>query len=444
VTSTCPRAGAAWRELAGLDALDQRWTDAAVHARTAAALDPRDDYAWRLLATAEFLLHNDLAALAAWNRIGEPRIDLIDIRGLRDTRYMVVADAIGLEPRAVVTPDAIRVAQKRVRAIPAISAARVTFRPLERGTAQIDATIVERERAPLSYPSWMAIGAGALANREAGVTFANVTGGGDAVDVAWRWWEHRPRIAAGYAAPGPFGIWRIEAARETQTFGVARVEETRTRVGGELSNWLTDRVRLAGGLALDRWRDRGRTMAVSVRSQYWPVVDRLAFEGSASGWRGDDTAFAAADARVRWRSRAASTGFVLLGTGGYQLASTSAPASIWPGADTGHAREVLLRAHPLLDDGVIEGGVFGRQVAFGSIEAQRWTAPMWHGLLRIAPAAFVDIARARRGLDSTDPRVHYDAGVGLRIAVPGAGILRVDVAHGLRDGRTALSVGWDR
>ena len=444
LTGTCPRAAAAWRELAGLDALEQRWAEAADHARTAVALDPRDDHAWRLLATAEFLLHDDLAALAAWNRLGEPRVDLIDIKGLRHTRYMVIADAIGLEPRALLTPDAVRIAQKRVRDVPAVSAARVTFRPAERGTAQIDATIVERERAPLSYPSWMAIGAGAVANREAIVTFANVSGGGDAVDVAWRWWEHRPRIAASYAAPGPFGTWRIEAARETQTFGAARFEETRTHLGGDVSNWLTDRVRLAGGLALDRWRGDARTVAVSLRSQYWPVVDRLAVEGGASGWRGSGTRFGAADARLRWRSRAAPAGFVVLGTAGYQFASSSAPASIWPGADTGHARDVLLRAHPLLDDGVIEGGVFGRHVAFGNVEAQRWSAPMWHGLLRIAPAAFVDIARARRGLDTTDSRIHYDAGAGLRISIPGSGVLRIDVAQGLRDGRTALSVGWQR
>jgi hypothetical protein len=28
------------------------------------------------------------------------------------------------------------------------------------------------------------------------------------------------------------------------------------------------------------------------------------------------------------------------------------------------------------------------------------------------------------------------------VPIPGAGVLRVDVAHGLRDGQTVLSVGW--
>jgi hypothetical protein len=32
----------------------------------------------------------------------------------------------------------------------------------------------------------------------------------------------------------------------------------------------------------------------------------------------------------------------------------------------------------------------------------------------------------------------------MRIALLGFGILRIDVARGLRDGRTALSIGWQR
>jgi outer membrane translocation and assembly module TamA len=102
---------------------------------------------------------------------------------------------------------------------------------------------------------------------------------------------------------------------------------------------------------------------------------------------------------------------------------------------------VLLRAHPLLDEGIIRGGVFGRSLVFGSGEVQRWlTVGKWP--VRIAPAAFVDTARATRGLEGTDDRMQIDAGVGLRLSLLGMGVVRIDVAHGLRDGRTALSVGW--
>jgi len=59
-------------------------------------------------------------------------------------------------------------------------------------------------------------------------------------------------------------------------------------------------------------------------------------------------------------------------------------------------------------------------------------------------AAFADAASAtRRLVPGTGSEV--DAGVGLRLALPGAaGALRVDFARGLRDGRQALSAGWQR
>jgi outer membrane translocation and assembly module TamA len=106
-------------------------------------------------------------------------------------------------------------------------------------------------------------------------------------------------------------------------------------------------------------------------------------------------------------------------------------------------RDVLLRAHPLLDGNSISSGVFGRRLLSGGVEFQRWTRPSkW--LLQYAPAVFVDAARATRGLASTIAPAQIDAGVGLRVSAPGAGTLRFDLAHGLRDGRTALSVMWER
>jgi hypothetical protein len=278
------------------------------------------------------------------------------------------------------------------------------------------------------------------------VSLANVSGGGDAAGIAWRWWERRPKIAVSYAAPGPGGIWRLDASRETQTFANAGVtfEETRTRGGVELSNWIDQRTRLRGGIANERWTDRRRMVATSGRVEMWPLLDRLVIESGGTAWAGSGDAFGAADVLVRWRSNGAPTGTVWLANAGYRMATDSTPASIWPGADTGHAREVLLRAHPLLVDGVIGGGVLGRRVAHGGAEVQRWLPAGRQRLVRVAPAVFLDVARATRGLAQSDRRVHYDAGAGLRVSVAGLGVLRIDVARGLRDGRTAFSAGWQR
>ncbi len=250
-------------------------------------------------------------------------------------------------------------------------------------------------------------------------------------------------VAASYAAPGPLGIWRLDASRETQTFGASAFEETRTRAGAEISNWLDPRIRVRAGAALESWSDRPRTAAVSANVEVWPVIDRLALETGGVTWRGAGVPFGAAHAALRWRSGATSTGTVWRGDAGYRIVTAASPASVWPGADSGVARDALLRAHPLLDDGIIRGGVFGRRLAFGTLEVQRWLKP-GRRPIRVAPAAFVDIARAWRGLATTTRRAQVDAGAGLRLSLLGMGVLRVDVARGLRDGRTVFSVGWQR
>jgi len=99
---------------------------------------------------------------------------------------------------------------------------------------------------------------------------------------------------------------------------------------------------------------------------------------------------------------------------------------------------LLLRAHPVL----AEGGRFrsdrlARLFAHESSELQRWWGV---GPFRAGAATFVDTARTARRLLGP-PVTDVDVGVGLRGAYPArAGALRLDVARGLRDGHTALSV----
>ena len=104
----------------------------------------------------------------------------------------------------------------------------------------------------------------------------------------------------------------------------------------------------------------------------------------------------------------------------------------------------LLRAHPLLDDCVIGLGfssAFGRSLSYGGVEAQRWfDKPL---LARLGMARFVDVARtARRAAGDASP-TNVDVGAGLRLRIPGTvGVLRADVAHGVRDGANAFTFGW--
>jgi hypothetical protein len=446
-TSVCGASGAAWRELAGLDAVESNWAAAAAHAAEAVARDPADGYAWRILATADYVRHDDQAALAAWNHIGEPEVSLVDIQGLGRTRYGVIADAIDVPLRTVLTPEAMRRAERRVRDIPAVASARVSYHPLENGRAQIDASVVERAPAPTGYVSWAGMGFDALANRQVSMSFNSLSGGGESAGVAWRWWEHRPSISGFIAAPAPRaiggGTWRLDASRATETFGFSRTVQTRVRVGLTVGNWLTDRTRLTGGAALERWNDRGEDVALAVGVEHWRLHDRLRLAADVTQAAGDSYATAAVTAAAR--TKATLSGLLVTGIAGYGVASTGAPPSVWPGADTGHARDVLLRAHPLLEDGVISGAAFGRQLLFGTAEAQWWRL-LRRVPVRVAPAVFVDVARASRGFEVNqiqDVPTYVDIGAGVRIAVPGSGIMRIDVAHGVRGGGTVLSAGWD-
>jgi hypothetical protein len=102
-----------------------------------------------------------------------------------------------------------------------------------------------------------------------------------------------------------------------------------------------------------------------------------------------------------------------------------------------------LRAHPVLQDGRIERAAFGRRLVHAGVEWRHWLPPI-RRFARLAPAAFLDVARASRGASFSDTRGHVDVGAGLRFAVPGHGVVGLDLARGLRDGRIALSIGWRR
>ena len=107
-------------------------------------------------------------------------------------------------------------------------------------------------------------------------------------------------------------------------------------------------------------------------------------------------------------------------------------------------REPLLRAHPLLSDGIVDltaASAFGRSLAFGSAEMQRWFERP--ALVRVGVAGFADVARASRQAADGQSPTQFDLGVGLRFKIPGTpGVLRADVAHGLHDGANALTFGW--
>ncbi len=441
----CPTSSAPWRELAGLHVLQEEWQAAARDARRAVHLDPADQHAWRILATSLFLDGDPDGALSAWNAIGEPQIDLVNVRGLTRTRFVTALGVTGLEPQAVLRPAALTLARRRLAEMPSVHLSRVAYRPTEGGRAVVEAVVIERPLLPTAAPTLAATGLRTLTDRELRVEIASPTGGGEAWRAAWRWWEHRPAIRVDFRAPGRSGRVRgVTLFSEKESFGASDGRMAERRAGGAVSfaDWTSRGTRWEATAGLERWNPGSQAVVLSADLQQRLDEDRARLSVRSTVRLGDVRTLSVGT-DVDWRTRAVHEGRVLLARGGLEIVGSGSPMSTWPGAGTGQAREPLLRAHPLLEGGVITGGVFGRTLTHAGAEWRQWH----HGgrrVVRFGPAVFVDAARALRTAPPFDGRLQIDAGAGLRIALPGASVLRLDVARGLRDGVTAWSVGWVR
>jgi len=437
----CQAISAPLREAAGVQALEENWPEAARLAGEAVTRDPNDAHAWRILATSGYVQGDDDAALEAWNAAGEPTIDLVNVQGLDRTRHAVVSGLIGLSPGALLRQSDLAAARQRLRELPSAETGRVSYRPLGGGLANVEAVVLERPKLPTSRAALLATAARLVTDRELSASAASLTGGGERLRVAWRWWEHRPRFDVTLWAPASVGIWRVEAVAEEQAYGSAAASDVESRRGGALAlaSWAPTLTRWEVSVGADAWRGRGRTASAGVSIDQRLLADRVSLHASGTVHAGVFSAWLAS-AGAQWRSSTRHEGPVVLAGGGIDAAATGAPRALWAGAGTGHARQALLRAHPLLDDGRITGAVFGRRVSHASVEVRHWTRPALR-VIRIAPAVFVDAARASRRRMPGDAW-HVDAGLGLRLAVPGTSVLRIDLAKGLRDGATQLSAGW--
>lgn len=434
----CP-GSAAVRELAGVRLLQKRWPEVTDLASTAVAEDARDTYAWKLLATGRFVQDDRLGALDAWNEAGEPRLDLLRIDGLTRTRHRVVEQMLSVDTGEILTAAGFARARRQLSELPAASSTRLEYVPVPAGLAELRGAVAERPLAPRDRLSWVSLGLAAGAMREMRFTTGSFTGGGEQVSAAWRFWPNRPRVAVAFRTPAPWGgVWSAAVSREEQPFTSDLVPSAR-RAGAELaaSDWATGTLRWNLAAGLDRWDGIATFARVGGGARILTLDDRIEARAGLNAWMAD-ARFATAHASVQARSSIEPDGLVWLAGATLERASETTPLDLWSAGDTGHARDTLLRAHPVLDDGRLRVDRLGRSLVHASLEGQRW----WRaaGPVRVAAAAFADLARTSR-LSSGRARADADVGIGARVAVAGMpGTFRVDVAQGLRDGATALSV----
>lgn len=452
VQAACPASAGPVRELSGVRFGQRRWNDAATLAREALRLSPHDEYALDVLGSSLFMLHDEMGALRAWNQIGKPRVNTVRIDGLHHVRYQAIAELLAMAPNSLLTADRYARARRRLSELPDRAAARLSVKPEADGFATVDVVVVELAAMPRGAVEWAGLAARTAANQEIDATIPGVSGQGEVWSAGWRWWSNRPGVSVGFAAPRPRalpGVWRFDGAWQSDTYAGAagsRIVESRTHGGLTISDWITGHVRYAMSTSLDAWSGGRKAASIGGSLERVAFNDRLSLSIDATQWApmtGGD-AFHSAGVRASVRSSQGTQGWVARGAIGLERVSDAAPLALWPGAGEGQVRAPLLRAHPLLADGIVDltnGAAFGRTLTFGSGEIQRWFDRP--SIARVGIAGFGDVARATRQANGGGTPVFVDAGAGLRIKIPGMpGVLRADLAHGLRDGANALTFGW--
>jgi hypothetical protein len=450
--SLCPEGPGSYRELAGLRLLQQRWGESAALAEQAVQRDAGDGHAWELLATNRFVAGDLVGALAAWNRIGQPQIESVAVEGLRRTAQPIVTSLLGLKPGDLLRADAFQRAARRLEDFPTTSVAVLRYAPAPGGKATVTAFVNERPRLPAGWIAWTSVAARAAIAQDIRVELAALASQGDLWTPSYRWPPLRPRVGLALALPVPGtarGIVRLEGFWERQTYDrhridVDRFREERRRVSAEYSDWITGTLELHAGAASDRLAG-ARYVAIEGGATTRVFRDHLALSLRAEHWmtrRAGARGFSAYDATADWRSTADVDAPVWNARAGVTSVSDNAPLALWPGAGSSPDRGVLLRARPLVRRQVISGEVFGRRLAFATIERQQVVYRSPYG--RLAVAGFADAARAWRRLDDAEPsRLHVDVGAGVRLVRPGeASQVRLDLGVGLRDGGVRLSAGY--
>jgi hypothetical protein len=433
---TCP-GPAATRELAGIRLLQRRWPEVEALAAEAVRADSRDEHAWRLLGTSRFVQNDPIGALDAWNNVGEPRVDLVAVAGLERTRQRRVEQLLGIDSRDVLTSGSLVRARRQLEELPAALSTRLDYAPVPSGLAELRATVNERPLVPSDAWSYAAIGLTALARREVDLSSGSLTGSGESLGATWRFWPERPLIGVRLDTPGPWGaVWTMEGFSAREAFDRAELGRSeRASATLAASQWVAPGLRLSIRGGFESWNGRASYAAAGLALRVATRRNRVQGELALDSWRGD-AAFARFHGLLTGRTSPARTGTVVVGRGGFGIASRNVPLDLWYAGDTGHVREVLSRAHPLLENSRLRTDLLGRGILHGSVELQRW----WPAsLIQIGGAAFIDSVRT---FDRLQPgsRTDADVGAGFRLAVPGVrGVFRADVARGLRDGAVAFA-----
>jgi hypothetical protein len=394
-------------------------------------------------------LRGDLGgALDALNQLAEPRVRCLNVDGLVRTDRRVIIDYLGTRSGEVFTAEALARAGRRLEDLSFVSSPSLRFDPAPDGTSTITPIARERSMLPKGL-GWGDVLLRAVFQQDLRVRLVSPSGHGEVWTPSVRPSPNRPRARLRFTAPAPGrlpGLLNAEALAERQSYAYPSMgeeyRETRYRLGGGFSDWVTSWLRWEAGVAFDQIASVSR-VAVEGRLNARALDDRLALIATAGYWlgAGDGSSFGTREFVATARSTAVEEEPVVTTLVGVADASDLSPLAVWPAASPTQSRGATLRAHPLRTEGIITGEAFGRRLFFSTTEYQHPLHTRWG---TVALALFVDAAQAWRRVDGSTSPFHVDVGTGVRLKAFGSSAIRTDIGYGLRDGRVRVSAGYDQ
>jgi hypothetical protein len=453
----------AFVERGGLAFLEKRYLDAARDLERALALE-EDAYARDLLASCLFLAGRTDEALASWNRLGQPVLRRVEVRGLRKTLDRVARRELSAAEGEVLELDALRSSRLRLAEAGPFERASLRVVPVGDGKADLEVDLLERHGFFSSPVDFVLGGAVNALNQRVALRYWNLGGTGVSLGGQYRWSEKRPETTLALDAPRPFGLpgyLHLSGSRGRQAYAVDGVESTLRARGAELAARAVLGPRTIGELSF-RVRDRssspvdpaspdglvlGPAVAVRhrLRDRHRQRLDaRASLFLSATGL-GADVGFTQVDASLTYRLHLAAPDGRTLDRSVLALRLTAGRGSDRTPLDAMYAvggsaeMDLPVRAHRQYRGGVLGREAIGRDVALANVEWRRRL--LSRSTVQVSGVTFVDLAWVGRRSQATVEGRYADVGFGIRVGLPGAGVLRVDFGHGLRDGRDTVFLG---
>lgn len=458
--------------LAGLRFRQDRLSEAEALAARLVHVDPESADGWELLAVTRYLQDDARGALRAWGH-GRPLVvrDIeVRIAGYGGPRASGTgADPVrisGITPGGPLTLEGLVRGERRLRALPAASQARLGYRALPGAEAAVDGAVVLRAGNPFSGGGLIAHGL-RLLGRRVHLVSADPLGRLEQweLDGTVEGTLRSGSLALAHLAPGSVGVWRWEVDHRVGRYGStvheASVREERTGVGWTHTHWVTASLQGRARARVDFRPGRGTFAGAGLGWTLLPFGERSSITAEGTGWvRIGGRASADRDPRDptrfgRMEIRAALHPLTPPGVGapagvaarfGVVAVSSALPPDLSPRIGAGGNTALLMRARSDLDrEGVIRPVFPGSAWIHGGVELLRPVLSV--GPVGVGVAVFVDGVRVLASDQSAiDPAARAGAvhlGAGARARIPGVdGWLRLDWGVDPSDGASRLSAAW--